>query len=252
MSNGDGAPRVSGCVDGVLADPRAYFFSLIGRTEGSPAPDWKAVLETLPGRGMGINPKPGEIQPRDAPHYGITLMIDAGGNARGRIWLPSDVANVQDGISWFTHEIQVIADGPTPGSFVWAWIDKGGAPYAPRPCQQAAAGTGSGADSGAGSGPGTSTGSGGGNMIVDLGPALRPLVQRIQELEKLVSAQAKEIKELKARPVAAPGGGTVSMPKRVALKSDHGTYVTAESDGKMTHREDHPSAWQILRFEVIE
>ena len=82
--------QVSGCVNGVLADPRAYFFSLVGRTEGSPAPDWKGKLESLPGRGMGINPRPGEIQPQNAPHYGITVMIDAGGNARGRIWLPTE------------------------------------------------------------------------------------------------------------------------------------------------------------------
>lgn len=258
MSNRDGTPRVSGCVDGVLADPRAYFFSLIDRTEGAPAPDWKAVLEALPGRGMGINPKPGEIQPTNAPHYGITVMIDAGGNARGRIWLPTDV---QEPGGWFTHEIQVIADGPTQGSFVWAWVDKGGAPYAPRPCQQEAPGTstgsgsGSGAGAGAGAGSGAGTGSGagsGGGMVIDLGPTLRPLMARIQELEKLVSAQAKEIKDLKARPVAAAPGPGVSLPKKIALKSDHGTYITAESDGKMTHREDHPSAWQTLKFEVIE
>jgi hypothetical protein len=89
-------------------------------------------------------------------------------------------------------------------------------------------------------------------MVVDLGPALHPLMTRIQDLEKLVAAQAKEIKELKARPVAAPSAGAAVMPKKVALKSDHGTYVTAESDGRMSHREDHVSAWQILRFEVIE
>ena len=233
MGNGEGAPRVSGCVDGVLADPRAYFFSLIGRTEGAPAPDWKAVLEALPGRGMGVNPKRGEVQPQNAPHYGITVMIDAGGNARGRIWLPTDV---QEPGGWFTHEIQVIADGPTTGSFVWAWIDKGGAPYAPRPCGQA--------------GGGDSV-TGGGDMVIDLSPALRPLLQRLEDLEKQVAAQAKEIKELKARPVAAPAA-SLTLPKKIALKSDHGTYVTAEGDGKMTHREDHPSAWQILKFEVIE
>jgi hypothetical protein len=250
MSNGDGTPRVSGCVNGVLADPRAYFFSLIDRTDGSPAPDWKAVLESLPGRGMGTNPKPGEIQPQNAPHYGITVMIDAGQNARGRIWLPTDIPVMQDGNAWFTHEIQVIADGPTPGSFVWAWIDKGGAPYAPRPCPQAAGG-GAGAGGEAGSDSGSIIGSGGGSMTIDLGPALRPLLQRIEELEAQVSAQAKEIKDLKTRPVAAPGA-SVSMPRRVALKSDHGTYITAEDDGRMTHREDHPSSWQILRVEVID
>jgi hypothetical protein len=89
-------------------------------------------------------------------------------------------------------------------------------------------------------------------MVVDLGPALRPLIARIQELEKLVSAQAKDIKDLKARPVASPPAASVSLPKAIALKSAHGKYVTAEPDGKMTNREDHPSAWQTLRFEVIE
>lgn len=107
---------------------KTYFFATIGRSEGSPAPDWKAVLESLPGRGFGVNPKPGVIMPAGAPHHGITVMIDAGGNARGRIWLPTDI---QEPGGWFTHEIQVIADGPTPGSFVWAWQDKGGAPVRP-------------------------------------------------------------------------------------------------------------------------
>jgi hypothetical protein len=240
-------------VDGVLADPRAYFFSLIGTAEGAPAPDWKAVLESLPGQGMGINPKPGEVQPQNAPHFGITVMIDAGKNARGRIWLPADVPNMQDGNAWFTREIQVIADGPTPGSFVWAWIDKGGAVYAPRPCGGAATvtvpgGTSTGADAGSG---GSTSGGSGVAHLVDLSPAIRPLMQRLQELEQEVAAQAREIKELKARPVAA-AVSSVSLPKKVALKSDHGTYLTAEPDGRMTHREDKPSGWQTLLFEVMD
>ena len=234
MSN-ERAPRVSGCVNGVLADPRAYFFSLIGRTEGSPAPDWKAVLESLPGRGMGTNPKPGEIQPQNAPHYGITVMIDAGGNARGRIWLPTDVPSVDDnGNRWFTHEFQVIADGPTPGSFVWAWQDKGGAPYAPRPCEQGGTVGGSAAPS-----PAVTTG----------GSAAQSLEARIQALEGLVSAQAKEIADLKSRPAPSTGGG---LAKKVALKTDHGTYVTAEPDGKMTNRENHPAAWQVFKVESMD
>jgi len=110
---------------------RDYVFSLLGAAEGAPAPNWKAALESLPGRGMGINPQPGEVQLPNAPHHGVTVMIDAGGNARGRIWLPSDVPVMHEGNAWFTHEIQVIADGPEPGSFVWAWIDKGGAPVRP-------------------------------------------------------------------------------------------------------------------------
>ena len=248
MSNGQKAPQVSGCVNGVLADPRAYFFSLIGRTEGSPAPDWKAVLESLPGRGMGINPKPGEIQPANAPHYGITVMIDAGNNARGRIWLPADVPVMADGNAWFTHEIQVIADGPTPGSMVWAWIDKGGAPYAPRPCQQAG---GTNTDTGTGTGSTAATGGGaaqGGGMLIDL----RPLDARIQALERLVSAQAQEIAELKKRPVASPSPSGGGFPKKIALKTDHGTYVTAEPDGRMTNREDHPASWQTLKVEAMD
>ena len=244
MSNGQKAPQVSGCVNGVLADPRAYFFSLIGRTEGSPAPDWKTVLESLPGRGMGVNPKPGEVQPLNAPHYGITVMIDAGGNARGRIWLPADVPVMADGNAWFTHEIQVIADGPTPGSMIWAWIDKGGAQYAPRPCQQG--GTGGG---GATPSPAVTTGGGaaqGGDMVIDL----RPLEARIQALERLVSAQAKEIADLKSRPAPSPGGG--ARAKNVALKTDHGTYVTAEPDGRMTNRETHPASWQTFKVESMD
>ena len=243
MSNGQKSPQVSGCVNGVLADPRAYFFSLIGRTEGSPAPDWKGVLESLPGRGMGTNPKPGEIQPQNAPHYGITVMIDAGGNARGRIWLPTDVPTVDDnGNRWFTHEFQVIADGPTPGSLIWAWQDKGGAPYAPRPCGQAGS---THTDTDAGNTAGTSGGSG-----QAAAADLRPLESRIQALERLVSAQAKEIADLKSRPAPSPGGG--ALAKKVALKTDHGTYVTAEPDGKMTNRENHPAAWQVFKVESMD
>ncbi len=105
-----------------------YFFSLIGAGVGQNANNWKAALESLPGMGMGTNPQPGQKQPLDAPHHGITVMIDAGGNARGRIWLPTDVPVLDDnGNAWFTHEIQVIADGPVPGSMVWAWDSKGGA-----------------------------------------------------------------------------------------------------------------------------
>jgi hypothetical protein len=244
MSNGQRAPQVTGCVNGVLADPRAYFFSLIGRTEGSPAPDWKAVLESLPGKGMGINPKPGERQPLNAPHYGITVMIDAGNNARGRIWLPTDLAQTDhNGNQWFTHEIQVIADGPTPGSMVWAWEDKGGPPYAPRPCQAGGTGTSTGITAGTGSGAGQE-----GDMVIDL----RPLEARIQALEKLVSAQAQEIAELKARPAGSPSAGGGALPKKIALKTDHGTYVTAEPDGRMTNRENRPASWQTLKVEAME
>ena len=202
MSNGQKAPQVSGCVNGVLADPRAYFFSLIGRTEGSPAPDWKAVLESLPGRGMGINPKPGEIQPLNAPHYGITVMIDAGNNARGRIWLPTDVP-VMARRECVVHP-RDSGDCGRPD----AWLNGLGVDRQGRSAVRPAA---------------VSAGrhrhrhgrrrkhrqhcwhrrrrSAGGDMVIDL----RPLEARIQALERLVSAQAKEIADLKSRPCAIAG-----------------------------------------------
>jgi hypothetical protein len=109
---------------------KTYFFQYINREVGGPANDWKQVLESLPQQGFYVNPKPGQVTP-SSPHHGISIMIDAGGNARGRIWLPTDTYVENDGNRWYTHEFQVIADGPTPGSFVWAWQDKGGAPVRP-------------------------------------------------------------------------------------------------------------------------
>jgi hypothetical protein len=115
-----------------MQEYKDYFFSRIGSSEGQPANNWKQALESLPGQGFGVNPKPGERQPPDALHHGISVMIDGGGNARGRIWLPTDTATTDhNGNQWFTHEVQVIADGPEPGTFVWAWDSKSG--HAPRP-----------------------------------------------------------------------------------------------------------------------
>ena len=245
MSNGQRAPQVSGCVNGVLADPRAYFFSLIGRTEGSPAPDWKAVLESLPGRGMGINPKPGERQPLNAPHYGITVMIDAGNNARGRIWLPTDLP-VDARRQCVVHPRDSGDCGRSD-----AWLNGLGVERQGRSTVRPAA-VSAGRQRQRDAAPQHGAGTGGGaaqegDMVIDL----RPLEARIQALEELVSAQAQEIADLKsaARGIAIAGGG--ALPKKIALKTDHGTYVTAEPDGRMTNREDHPAAWQTLKVEAI-
>ena len=107
---------------------RAYLFNQLGAREGDPAPNWKVQLETLTQLNppFGKNPPPGQVTPADAPHHGITIMIDAGNNARGRIWLPTDDYVESGGNKWYTHEMQVIADGPS-GGIVWAWQDKGGA-----------------------------------------------------------------------------------------------------------------------------
>jgi hypothetical protein len=128
-----------GCVNGKLEDPQAYFFFLLsqitGKTEaaGLPCPNWKANLELLPSLGMQVNVQPGAPIPADAKHYGICIMIDAGGNARGRCWLPTEQHTTDgNGNKWFTHEMQVIAE--RAGVMYWAWDDKGGPPYVARVC----------------------------------------------------------------------------------------------------------------------
>jgi hypothetical protein len=173
--------QVPGCVNGVLADPRAYFFSQIARQEGWPANDFGPVLKQLAVNGMGVNPRPGERQSQTAPYFGITVMIDAGGNARGRIWLPTDLPETN---GYYTHEIQVIADAPG-GGLQWAWIDIGGAPYAPRPCS--------------GSAP---------PVVVEPPVVTTPpsdgVLEAIASLRKQIENLQQALEELKAQPVTLP------------------------------------------------
>lgn len=102
-----------------------YFYSLIpGHVKGSAAPDWKQVLEALHASGVPKNPPPGYAGTPPQPYNGLTIMIDGGGNARGRIWYYSPHPNGQ----WFTSEFQVI-EGPE-GAIRWAWFQtSGGVPY---------------------------------------------------------------------------------------------------------------------------
>ncbi len=119
---------------------REYLFARLSEVSGTTvaigaaAPNWKASLEALTRLSppFGINPQAGVPTSLDAPHHGITVMIDAGGNARGRIWLPTNTFTLDGNNNrWFTHEFQVIADGPAPGTMVWEWQDKGGADVRP-------------------------------------------------------------------------------------------------------------------------
>lgn len=89
----------------------AYFFGLINRTKGSPANDYETVLNGLKDQGMKVNPTPGEVPQVSWPFYGMSVMIDAGGHPRGRIWLPTPTP---DANNYYTHEIQVIGDDPNP------------------------------------------------------------------------------------------------------------------------------------------
>jgi hypothetical protein len=116
-----------GVVNGVLVDPRSWFFWKVGTFEGNPAADWQVRLKGLHDSGMRKNPQPGERPVYDT-FYGVTIMIDAGGNPRGRIWLPTQEPEAN---GYFTREVQVIADGPTPGSLIWHWSELGGNAYSP-------------------------------------------------------------------------------------------------------------------------
>lgn len=137
---------------------RDYFFNLIKRAPGSPAPDWAQVLERLHYEAhVPKNPQPGFAGTPPQPFNGLTIMIDGGGNARGRIWFYGPEPNG----AWFTCEYQVIEDGEAAGSFLWAWFQtSGGEPY-----------------------PLTSTGEGGTEP-----PPSSVLEERVAALEKKVAA----------------------------------------------------------------
>jgi len=120
----DAAPPVAGCVNGSLVDPKAYFFSLINRTEGTPATGWQTVLSAS---GLPQGPVPGQ-KSDPSKFYGIAQAIGGGGPA-GRIFLPTDTA---DANGYFTHPVDVLKGDQS--ALEWAWNDLGGPPYAPRSC----------------------------------------------------------------------------------------------------------------------
>ena len=97
-----------------MASWEAYFFGLISRTKGSNANDFNTVLMALVNQGAKVNPAPNEVPQESWPFYGIAIMV-SGGEARGRIWLPTATSYVGGGNVWYTHEIQVIADAPATG-----------------------------------------------------------------------------------------------------------------------------------------
>lgn len=119
--------QVPGCINGVLADPKAYFFHLIGRQDGQPADDFAEVLRAS-GLPAGYLP---HVTPTDNGYYGLTQQIGGSGRIAGRIFLPT--ADPDD-LGYYSHPVSPLRDGPTPGSLLWEWRDLGGPPYAPRPC----------------------------------------------------------------------------------------------------------------------
>ena len=79
-----GTASGAACQGGLLLNPKAYLFSLIGRSEGQSANDWYTVLS---GSGLAGGPGPG-VRPGSA-NYGITQQFGAGG-PRGRLFLPTN------------------------------------------------------------------------------------------------------------------------------------------------------------------
>jgi hypothetical protein len=120
-------PNSPACVNGVLANPRAYFFSLINRTEGAPAAhDWQAVLH---GSGIPAGPTQGVKVPPNAPFYGITQQINSSGQVRGRLFLPTEVP---DATGYYIHQVDILSDA---NATFWVWRPLGGQPpYVPRRC----------------------------------------------------------------------------------------------------------------------
>ena len=151
-------------------EARGWYFAGIGRTQGAPANDWAAVMAASglpPGYGPGIVPN------ASMPFFAFTNMVGSSNEQRGRIFLPTAVP---DPNGYYTRQIQVIADGATPGTFVWSWTYISGHAYAPV----------QGADGGGGNG-----GTGGGDTSA--------LEARVAELESKSETQAGEIAALTER-----------------------------------------------------
>jgi hypothetical protein len=110
-----------------LTDPRAYFYSLIGRAPGDLAPDYVGVLAQT-----GLKQGPGVGVKANDEHYGITQQIAAEG-PRGVLFLPTDAP---DENGFYTRQILVV-----DGDSKWTWIERfpSRPPYAPRACAGAVA-----------------------------------------------------------------------------------------------------------------
>ena len=99
-----------------------YFFALIQRTPGQPAPDWATVLS---GSGIPAGLSPGEVPDASMPHYALTQQIRSSGEVAGRIFLPTATP---DDLGYYSHPVSPLRDGATPGTLVWEWRDLGGPP----------------------------------------------------------------------------------------------------------------------------
>jgi hypothetical protein len=203
-----------------------YFFSLIQRTPETYANDFVAVMDMkYPWNGQMLQipeniPGPGQRLPSDAPFYGITQQVRAGGVSAGRIWVPAAVPQTdENGNQWFTRYIQIIKDKPFGQQGVdllWDWKYESGNAYVPI-C--------SGSNPGPGPGPNP-------DCCEELAARYVALEERVTKLEQ-----------------------NLGFPKRVALKSlANGKIVAAEinSTRVLVANRDGIGPWEQFELIVLE
>jgi hypothetical protein len=116
-----------GCVNGLLADARAFFYWKVNRTPGTSASDWVAVMTAA---GWPAGYAPGIRPPAGPPYYGFSQQVNSAGVPRGRLFLPT---SSPDALGYFSRETDFL--GGPQHALVWAWSEKADAPpYAPQVC----------------------------------------------------------------------------------------------------------------------
>jgi len=208
-----------------------YFFKLIQRVPDTFANDFVAVMDMQypwNGRMMQIPenvPGPGQQLPADAPFYGITQQVRAGGISAGRIWVPAAVPQTdENGHQWYTRYIQVIKDKPGGQQgidLLWTWKYESGNAYVP--------------------------------ICGDTPVPPTELEARVKALEVQNEVQHLEIEDLKARVEKLEQGG-MTFPKRIALKSlANGKIVAAEinSSKALVANRDAIGPWEQFELFVL-
>lgn len=141
----------NGIVDGVLVDPKAYFFSLVGSSEGQPAGDWRAtfnrndVIAGLELYGFGQQRRTPPAPAADAN------AVDPKGEPSSRLFVPSAICSnakprpgmttVINGQTYTEAQLGVIQTPPCWEGWIdtvddatqtWTWRPSG-QPYVPIP-----------------------------------------------------------------------------------------------------------------------
>lgn len=114
---------IPGCINGLLLDPAAYFFYVIGRKPGDRARDW---FEVMANSGIPNGPPPG-VDP-GPEFYGMTQQSGAAG-PRGRVFLP---ALDSDALGYRVSAYDILENSPAGLVWTFKYFDGGG--YAPRAC----------------------------------------------------------------------------------------------------------------------